>query len=70
MTYSTDKIARAKALMREGIGPKLLARLSDIPYHTLRDWDAEQRHAQVPPDPGFFEKLKAFISEEKGIAAP
>ena len=70
MTYSIDKIARAKALMREGIGPKLLARLSDIPYHTLRDWDAEQRHANVAPEPGFFEKLRAFISEEKEAPAP
>lgn len=61
MTYPADKIARAKALMIFGVGPKLLSRISDIPYHTLRDWDDEQRNAHIEPDSEVIDQLKALV---------
>ena len=68
--YSKKKIAAAKALMADGVGPKLLARISDIPFHTLRNWDAEKNNATVQPTPGTLDKLKRLWSEITGEAKP
>ena len=61
MAYSRELIATAKALMVFGIGPKLLSRVSDIPYHTLREWDWGQRQASVAPDESVIAQLKALL---------
>lgn len=61
MIYTPDLIARVKGLMDAGIGPKLLSRISDIPYHTLREWDQELRRAEVKPDPQALDTLRGYI---------
>lgn len=61
--YSKEKIAAAKSLMEAGVGPKLLARISDIPFHTLRNWDAEKSNSTVPATPGAVERLKALWAD-------
>lgn len=60
--YSKAKIAAAKALMAEGVGPKLLSRLSDIPFHTLKEWDSQKRQAKVEPDPSIVSLMKNLIA--------
>ena len=62
MSYSPSMIARYKALMRAGIGPKLLASLSNVSFHTLKDWDDEQRQAHIEPDEQAVEELKALLA--------
>jgi hypothetical protein len=61
--YSKAKIAAAKALLVEGFGPKLLARLSDIPFHTLRDWALERAHADIEPDQAVIQQLRALLTK-------
>lgn len=61
MTYTPELIARVKGLMDAGIGPKLLSRISDIPYHTLREWDQELRRPEIAPDPKALDTLRGYI---------
>ena len=61
MAYPPEIIAKAKALRKFGVGPKLLSRISDIPFPTLRAWDGEARRASVAPDEQAVEQLKALL---------
>lgn len=61
MAYPPDLVARAKGLMRAGLGPRLLSRISDIPYQTLREWDQELNRAAVPADPEALNALREYI---------
>jgi hypothetical protein len=60
--YSKATIAAAKALMEARVGPKLLSRLSGIPFHTLKEWDAGTRQAHVDPDPSTIERFKNLLA--------
>lgn len=61
MAYPPDLVARAKGLMRAGLGPRLLSRISDIPYETLKEWDQEVNRAGVAPDPEALNTLRGYI---------
>lgn len=61
MTYARKTIARLKAVMEAGIGPKLLSRLTDVPFHTLRDWDLGRSNATIGPDQVVVNELKALL---------
>lgn len=60
--YTKATIAAAKALMDAGVGPKLLSRLSDIPFETLREWDKGKRQANVEADPHTLHRLKNLLT--------
>lgn len=61
MKYPPELVSRAKGLMLAGIGPRLLSRISDIPYHTLREWEQELNRANIPADPTSREMLRGYI---------
>lgn len=61
MAYPPNIVARAKGLMRAGLGPRLLSRISDIPYETLKEWDQEVNRAAIAADPEALNRLRAYI---------